>query len=65
MIRFLMALGLALAAAASARAETPLERGAYLVRGIMACGNCHTPMGPQGPIRCNTDSLTYATLPYG
>lgn len=23
-------------------AETPLERGAYLVRGIAACGNCHT-----------------------
>ena len=23
-------------------AETPLERGTYLVRGIVACGNCHT-----------------------
>ena len=23
-------------------AETPLERGAYLVRGIAGCGNCHT-----------------------
>jgi hypothetical protein len=23
-------------------AETPLERGAYLVRGIGGCGNCHT-----------------------
>jgi len=32
----------------TAYAETPAERGAYLVRGPMGCGNCHTPMGPQG-----------------
>lgn len=31
-----------------ARAETPVERGAYLVRGIVGCGNCHTPKGPDG-----------------
>lgn len=31
-------------------AETLLERGAYLVNGPMACGNCHTPKGPDGPI---------------
>ena len=32
---------------ASARAETPVERGRYLVRGIGTCGNCHaaTPAG--------------------
>ncbi len=29
-------------------AETPLERGTYLMRGIVACGNCHTPKGPDG-----------------
>ena len=34
---------------AGAQAETPEERGAYLVRGVMGCGNCHTPFGPQGP----------------
>jgi len=34
----------------SARAETPLERGTYLMRGIVACGNCHTPKGPQGEL---------------
>jgi mono/diheme cytochrome c family protein len=34
----------------SARAETPLERGTYLMRGIVACGNCHTPKGPQGDL---------------
>lgn len=36
--------------AGTAMAETPLERGAYLVNGPMACGNCHTPKGPDGPI---------------
>lgn len=34
--------------ATAASAETPVERGEYLVRGIMGCGNCHTPLGPQG-----------------
>lgn len=33
----------------AATAETPLERGEYLVRGPMSCGNCHTPQGPNGP----------------
>ena len=32
-----------------AGAETPVERGEYLVRGPMGCGNCHTPTGPDGP----------------
>jgi mono/diheme cytochrome c family protein len=38
----------ALALAANAWAETPLERGQYLVEGILTCGNCHTPRGPGG-----------------
>lgn len=33
-----------------AAAETSLERGAYLMNGIVACGNCHTPQGPDGPL---------------
>ena len=37
-------------AAGSAVAETQLERGKYLVESIMGCGNCHTPVGPDGPI---------------
>lgn len=36
--------------AGGAQAETPAERGRYLVEGIVACGNCHTPKGPQGEI---------------
>lgn len=34
--------------AAGAAAETPAERGAYLVETILACGNCHTPKSPDG-----------------
>lgn len=34
---------------AAASAETPVERGEYLVRGPMSCGNCHTQQGPNGP----------------
>ena len=35
-------------ARASIGAETPLERGKYLMTSIVACGNCHTPKGPNG-----------------
>lgn len=44
-----IALTFALATAA-ARAETLLERGTYLMQGIVACGNCHTPKGPNGEL---------------
>src|SRR5262249_6268737 len=27
-------------------ADTPVERGSYLVNTIMTCGNCHSPKGP-------------------
>lgn len=32
-----------------ASSETLLERGTYLINGIVACGNCHTPQTPTGP----------------
>ena len=35
-----------LALAGAACADTPVERGAYLVNTIMTCGNCHSPKGP-------------------
>jgi mono/diheme cytochrome c family protein len=34
----------------SGRAEAPLERGTYLMHGIVACGNCHTPRDTAGNI---------------
>lgn len=39
-----------LALAGAATAQTLLERGTYLMESIVACGNCHTPKGPNGDI---------------
>lgn len=36
--------------APGAAAETLLERGTYLVTSVVACGNCHTPKGPDGEL---------------
>jgi mono/diheme cytochrome c family protein len=44
------AAGLWLAATAAAYGQTAVERGRYLVETIAACGNCHTPKGPQGDL---------------
>ena len=33
-----------------AKAETLIERGSYLMNSIVACGNCHTPHSPDGPV---------------
>ena len=38
-----------LATTVLAQAQTPVERGGYLVNTIMTCNNCHTPIGPNGP----------------
>ena len=35
----------------SAKAETPLERGTYLMKSVVACGNCHTPQTAKGPVQ--------------
>lgn len=35
---------------AGAQAETPLERGTYLMQAVVACGNCHTQQTPDGPL---------------
>jgi len=34
----------------TAQATPSAERGEYIVRGPGGCGNCHTPMGPDGPM---------------
>ena len=44
------ALLFAVTAAPQTSAETLLERGTYLMQSIVACGNCHTPKGPNGEI---------------
>jgi cytochrome c553 len=35
--------------ASRSNAETSVEHGRYLVETLAACGNCHTPRGPNGP----------------
>src|SRR4051812_2543557 len=42
-----MIAAIALPAGAMA-ANAWLERGAYLMNSVVACGNCHTPKGPDG-----------------
>ena len=50
MIRF-AAVAIALVTfGGAAWAETPAERGSYLVNTIMTCGNCHSPKGPPAAI---------------
>lgn len=48
MKRLLSAFFLFVLTAVAGRAETPLERGAYLVTTIGACGNCHSPVDANG-----------------
>ncbi|HTT48539.1 MAG TPA: cytochrome c [Pseudolabrys sp.] len=52
MIRFVTAIVAALfAVLGAAHAQSDLvKRGDYLVNGILTCGNCHSPKGPQGDI---------------
>ena len=55
------------AAAGSAAAETPAERGDYLVNTIMACGNCHSPRDAEGrliPGKAFSGGLTFVTPPF-
>jgi mono/diheme cytochrome c family protein len=50
MITLAAAFAAAAVTAGPAAADTLYARGKYLVETIAACGNCHTPMGPKGPI---------------
>jgi mono/diheme cytochrome c family protein len=47
---FLAAALAACSVASAAGAEPSVARGEYLVRGIAGCGNCHTPLGAEGPV---------------
>jgi mono/diheme cytochrome c family protein len=51
-MRSVVVLGLVVSATltfGAAQAAPSVERGDYLVNSIAGCGNCHTPIGPQGP----------------
>lgn len=47
--------------AGMACAETPFERGRYLVTSIMACGSCHSPRGPDAAGKPLSGGLTFDT----
>jgi mono/diheme cytochrome c family protein len=55
-----------LAGATNAVAQSPVERGGYLVNTIMTCQNCHTPIGPQGPdfSKALSGGLTFDEPPF-
>jgi mono/diheme cytochrome c family protein len=46
MVRLAIAFAAVIAAGGAALAETPVERGGYLVNSLGACSNCHTPRNP-------------------
>jgi mono/diheme cytochrome c family protein len=46
MIRWTLAFALTAALSSHAAAQSPVERGSYLVNTIMTCANCHSPKGP-------------------
>jgi mono/diheme cytochrome c family protein len=52
--------------AGTASAQTPVERGAYLVNTIMTCQNCHTPKGPTGDVadRALSGGLSWDEPPF-
>jgi len=43
-----LCVGMLLAGTAAVPAQTPVERGSYLVNAVMGCDGCHTPRGPGG-----------------
>ena len=44
--KFAACLAAMLLASGACLAQSPIERGSYLVNTIMTCGNCHSPKGP-------------------
>ena len=55
-----------LASVTQVLAQSPVERGGYLVNTLMTCHNCHTPMGPNGPdfSRALSGGLTFDERPF-
>ena len=50
MSKFALVCFALLITAGVASAQTPAQRGDYLVNSVLACGNCHTPQGPGGSV---------------
>jgi len=50
MVRWAIGLLAAIAIHSGASAQSPVQRGSYLVNGILTCGNCHSPKGPPAAV---------------
>jgi mono/diheme cytochrome c family protein len=50
MIRWTLAVALTAVLSCHAAAQSPVERGSYLVNTIMTCANCHSPKGPPAAV---------------
>jgi mono/diheme cytochrome c family protein len=64
MFRIGIACVVLLVTCGGAIAESPVERGGYLVNTIMACGSCHTPRDADGrtiPEKAFSGGLTFTT----
>jgi len=61
MRRFILSAGFLFAAGANAFAQSPVQRGEYLVNSIMNCGNCHTPPGPDGAAKPLSGGIQFDT----
>jgi mono/diheme cytochrome c family protein len=64
MFRIAIACALLLSTSGGAMADSPAERGDYLVNTILACGSCHTPRDADGKAitdRAFSGGLTFAT----
>ena len=63
----LLVTAVLLGAATVAQAQSePVKRGDYLVNTIMTCQNCHTPIGPKGPMfdKALSGGLTFDEKPF-
>ena len=66
-IRGMMVAAIFAVSLGAAQAQTPVERGKYLVNTIMTCQNCHTPKGERGaPVfeRDLSNGLTWDEPPF-
>ena len=67
MFRIAIACALLLSCPRAGMAESPAERGDYLVNTIMACGNCHSPRDADGRLiadKAFSGGLTFDTPPF-
>src|SRR5262245_7649694 len=51
MVRTMLSVAVLVAAAGSAFAQSPAQRGEYLVNSILNCGGCHSPRGPDAAVK--------------